>query len=303
VRPGSVPRIHHRQITLEPKNATCPGKTGAGPIYIKENSMNKIFRKVLTVLAAGGLALGAFTSLALADETERPSADLNIAFLSKYVWRGFELSKDSLVIQPSLTAAYMGFGFNLWGNLDTNQDTGLFDEDGVAWNETDMTISYDNSAGMMNYSFGYIYYGIDIIEDTQEIYGAVSLDTILAPTLTVYRNVSNYLGWYTTLGVSHSFKLPETITLDLGGYVSYWSIDKAATLSDPDDSTESFSNFYDGQVSLSLSIPVTKYISVTPQLYYSFPLSSAASDVLKAASSSGDDDSYVYGGISFNMAF
>ena len=54
------------------------------------------------------------------EKVEVPSADASVAFLSKYVWRGFELSDDSIVIQPSMTVAYKGFGMNLWGNLDTD---------------------------------------------------------------------------------------------------------------------------------------------------------------------------------------
>ena len=249
------------------------------------------------------LVLGALTNMAIAEDSEKPSADLNIALYSKYVWRGYELSKESLVMQPSLTASYMGFGFNLWGNLDTDQDLDLYGDESANWNETDMTLSYDNSVGMMSYSLGYIYYGLDSADDTQEMYGSISLDTILAPTLAVYRDIDTFPGWYTTLGVSHSFQLSETLTLDLGGHISYMSVDDKSTLADPDDSTSAYSDFHDGQIFLALSIPVTEYISIVPELYYSFPLSSAASDIIKAASASGDDDNFIYGGISLNMAF
>ena len=54
-------------------------------------------------------------------EEEAPSADLSVSLSSKYVWRGYELSKDSVVIQPSLTVGYKGFAANFWGNLDTDQ--------------------------------------------------------------------------------------------------------------------------------------------------------------------------------------
>ena len=57
----------------------------------------------------------------VADE-DRPELSADAAFLSQYVWRGYGLSKDSLVIQPSITAAFKGFALNLWGNLDTNYD-------------------------------------------------------------------------------------------------------------------------------------------------------------------------------------
>ena len=198
----------------------------------------------------------------------------------------------------------MGFGFNLWGNLDTDQSMELFGVDGGAnWNETDMTISYDNSVGIVGYSAGYIYYALDGVDDSQEIYGSISLDTILAPSLTIYRDWDQFPGWYSTLGISHSFQLSETIALDLGGHISYMSADDDSTLADPDDPTSAYSDFHDGQVFVSASIPITDYLAVTPELYYSFALSSAASDVIKATSADGDNDDFIYGGITLSMSF
>jgi len=252
--------------------------------------------------AALTLLIPSVTTSVLAEETEKPTADASVAILSKYVWRGYELSNDSIVIQPSLTASYMGFSFNLWGNLDTNQDMDLFGNDDVNWNETDMTLSYDNSFGMVNYSLGYIYYALDTIDDTQEIYAGIGLDTLLAPTLTVYRDFAKYPGWYTTLAVSHSFQITESVSLEAGGHVSYLSADDASTLADPDNPADAYSDFHDGQIYLSLGIPVTGYLTITPEIYYSFPLSSAASDVIEASSANGDD-SFVYGGISLSMSF
>lgn len=263
--------------------------------------MKKTYRRTIAALATG-LIVGTFTGIAAA-ESAKPSADLSVDMLSKYVWRGYELSNDSMVIQPSLTASYMGVGFNLWGNLDTEQDMDIFGDDSANWNETDMTISYDNSVGMVSYGVGYIYYGLDGADDTQELYASASLDTLLAPTLTVYRDFDSYSGWYTTLGISHAIEITSTMSLEAGGHVSYLSADDETTLADPDDPTSSYSDFHDGQIYLALSIPVTEYASITPEIFYSFPLSDAASDVIKAGSASGDDDSFIYGGISLSMSF
>ncbi len=220
--------------------------------------------------------------------TESPySADLSIGVYSQYIWRGFELSKDSAVIQPSMTIAYDGFAFNLWGNLDTDQE-GL---DEGNWNETDMTLSYDGSAGMVGYGVGLIYYALDGADDTMELYGSVSLSTILSPTLAIYRDFDNYPGWYATLGVSHSFSFTDEIALDLGAQVGY--------LDDDND----YSEFHDGQLSASISIPLTENVTLTPELYYSFALSSEAEDLIESASFDGDDSSFIYGGISLSFAF
>jgi hypothetical protein len=37
------------------------------------------------------------------------SADFTVAGLSQYIWRGQELSRDSVVIQPSATVSHSGF--------------------------------------------------------------------------------------------------------------------------------------------------------------------------------------------------
>lgn len=247
-----------------------------------------IITTVATTIFLGGAALTASA------EEEAPSADLSVSLLSKYVWRGYELSDDSIVIQPSMTVGYKGFGFNLWGNLDTDQDMALYGVDGGNWNETDMTLSYDGSAGMVGYGVGYIYYGLDGAADTQEIYASIGLDTIAAPSLTIYRDFDEYEGWYVNLAVGHSFPITDAISLDVGGHVSYLAADDAATLADPDDPTNEYSDFHDGQISISATIPITELISVTPELYYSFPLGSDADEII---------DDHIYGGVTLSMAF
>ncbi|MHB8811242.1 MAG: TorF family putative porin [Desulfobulbaceae bacterium] len=254
------------------------------------------------VIAATMLMLGTNAPVFGAEEAEKPSGSMSVAMLSKYVWRGYELSKDSIVIQPSITASYMGFGINLWGNLDTDQDVDLFGEEGSNWNETDLTLSYGGKAGMVTYGAGYIYYGLEGIDDTQELYGSIGLDTLLAPTLTVYRDIDAYAGWYTTLGVSHSFQVSESMSLALAGQVSYLSADDAETIADPDDPGSAYSDFHDGKLSATLNIPITEEISVAPNVSYSFALSSESSDTIKAASASGEDDDFIFGGITLNMA-
>ena len=249
--------------------------------------------KTILTLVATTIFLGG-TALTVSADEKTPSADLSVSLSSKYVWRGYELSKDSVVVQPSMTVGYKGFGFNLWGNLDTDQDTELFETDGGNWNETDMTLSYDGSAGMVGYSLGYIYYGLDGATDSQEIYAGVSVDTIAEPSLTIYRDFDEYEGWYINLGASHSFPVTETISIDVGGHVSYLVADDAETMADPDDTTSEYGDFHDGLLSISATIPVAELISVTPELYYSFPLGSDASDII---------DDQIYGGVTMSMAF
>ena len=134
-------------------------------------------------------------------DEDRPELSADVAFLSQYIWRGYGLSKDSLVIQPSITAGFKGFALNLWGNLDTDNEA----YNGSKWNETDLTFSYGHSFGIVGLEAGYIYYALDGIDDSKEFYLSAGVDVLPAPTLTVYREVSTLQGWYINLGLSHSF--------------------------------------------------------------------------------------------------
>ncbi|MDO9111281.1 MAG: hypothetical protein Q7U40_11535, partial [Desulfatirhabdiaceae bacterium] len=54
---------------------------------------------VLTVIFASHVA-------ALAADETKPTASLDLGVFSQYIWRGFELSHNSVVVQPSATLAY-----------------------------------------------------------------------------------------------------------------------------------------------------------------------------------------------------
>ena len=146
-------------------------------------------RKLVIGIIATVLLIAAGIPAAMAEE-EVPSADASIAFLSKYVWRGFELSDDSIVIQPSMAVAYKGFGMNLWGNLDTD----YYASETNKWNETDFTLSYDGAYEKLGYGVGWILYALDGVHDTQEIYGTLSYDVLLAPTFTFYYDIDDFAG-------------------------------------------------------------------------------------------------------------
>ena len=241
-----------------------------GPAYILAEE-----EKLPAPGAGTSLAPGEGTTVAVADQEEEewPTLSVDVSFLSQYIWRGYELSKDSLVIQPSVTAAYKGFSLNLWGNFDTDVYEGP-NKGNSRWNETDFTFGYERSFGPLGLGVGYIYYAVEDAEDTQEFYFSVGGDVILAPTLTVYRDVGNLQGWYFDLGISHSFELPYEITLDLAGSIGFEYSD-SNNIVDYDNylnPTESqFRNFQNGLMSAALTIPFWTYFSAVPMIAYSFP--------------------------------
>lgn len=262
--------------------------------------MKTLMKRSVVVAGIGVASLGCMAGTVLAEE-EKPTADLSVAALSAYIWRGQELSQDSVVIQPSMTVGYKGFSFGLWGNLDTDRYT--TDPETNEWTETDLTLAYDWTMGPVGMTAGYIYYALDAAYDTQEFFVSAALDTLLAPTLTVYRDTDNLAGWYVTFGVSHSVPLSGDISLDLGAQASYLSADDKSSYADPDNANEEYNNFMDGLLSASVTFPVNEYISVTPQISYSFPLGSDAKGLMRSRSVDGDDKDFVYGGVSVSLAF
>ena len=73
------------------------------------------------------------------------------------------------------------------------------------------------------------------------------------------------------------------------------------------DSSSKYHNFHDGTISASLDIPIGKYITVSPMVAYSFPLSNDADDMIPTMSvmdiADDDESDFVYGGITFAMSF
>jgi len=222
-----------------------------------------------------------------------PVASADVGIYSQYIWRGIAFSKNSAVIQPSATVEYYGFSMNLWGNLDT-----AFPIDDKTkqnqWNETDFTVAYSRDVGPVGVGLGYIYYGLDTMDaayDSQEVYLSLGLDVLLSPTLTTYREISYYEGWYLNFGVSHSFELTEGgVSLDLGASVGYLDVDGDVGY------------FDDGLVSAGVTIPIGDYVSVSPMVAYSFYLSGKAYDVLKGASLDEKAD-HIFGGAGFSISF
>jgi len=123
---------------------------------MKNASLTRTWR-VTSILVSFLLTISAVPLFA---EEEKPTADATVSVLSKYVWRGQELSRNSAVIQPSLTVGYKGFSVNVWGNLDTNPYSSGANSYSSTWTETDATISYSKTLGLFNLGGGYIYYGL-----------------------------------------------------------------------------------------------------------------------------------------------
>ncbi|MBN1665004.1 MAG: hypothetical protein JW943_15500 [Deltaproteobacteria bacterium] len=279
-------------------------------------------RSFFTIVILTAITLYAAAILPAYAAEENPTGEFAVAALNQYIWRGYELSRKSIVLQPTMTVAYKGFSANIWGNLDTKPYYAGTDPDKTyssAWNETDITLSYTKSFGMLNIGAGYIYYSLGSLNsdaadrlDSQEIFFTVGLNTILSPTLTVYKEIDHYHNWYFLMGVSHGFALNRMISLNLAATASYLLSTDETTYpkfnSGAGPMSQKFSNFHEGALTVSLPIKPASYITLTPMVSYIFPLTGDAKNEMKGFGLEGvapadRNSSFIVAGLTASFSF
>jgi hypothetical protein len=253
-------------------------------------------------------------------EEDKVTGEIDLSVLSAYIWRGYEQSRDSVVVQPAVTASYKGFSLNVWGNFDTRPYSAADAKYAANYTETDYTISYSKKFGILQVTPGYIYYALGAPYaggtaplDSQELFLTLGLDTILQPTLTAYKEIDHYRQWYFLLGVSHTIEFNKIVSLKLAASASYLLSTDETTYAKYDSNslptTDKYNNFHDGTASVSLPIAVYKTLSVTPIISYVFPLCDDARYEMKArglqgaANPSDRNSSYLYGGVTLSYTF
>ncbi len=253
-------------------------------------------------------------------EEDKVTGGIDVSVLSAYIWRGQEMTRGSVVVEPSATISYKGFTFNAWGNLDTKPYSAANANYAGKHTETDFIVSYSKKFGILQVTPGYIYYalgapytGATAPLDSQEVFLTLGLDTILAPTLTAYKEIDHYHQWYFLLGVSHTFALHEKVGLKLAATASYLASNDENTYAKYNSSavatTDKYNNFHEGTVSISLPVAVTKSFTVAPTASYVFPLCDDARYEMKGrglqgvTSTTDRNSSFLYGGITVSFAF
>lgn len=233
-----------------------------------------------TILTTSMALMMVITSLITAGAEEvKITGSASVDVFNKYIFRGYELSTNSIVIQPALSISYSGFSAGFWGNIDSNETaTQSFvpDRDNEkSFNETDITLSYTHAIGKLSLTGGYIYYGTKYATETEEVFAKVSYDMLLNPTLSVYRDITSYPGTYVNLAIAHSFALGKDISLDLAASAGYFAGDDDSFKTSA-GTGEKYSAFHDGMVRAGLSIPVFKNTILQPNVQYWLPLSDEA---------------------------
>ncbi|MBN1907833.1 MAG: hypothetical protein JW927_22345 [Deltaproteobacteria bacterium] len=243
-----------------------------------------MYKKLLKNLVMVGLVVLTLGSLpAFAEDDDSLSISTDVGVFSQYVWRGYALSDESIVIQPSVSLGYKGFGLNVWGNYDTD----YFDT-GTDYNETDITLSYDWTYEIIKLGVGYIYYDLDF-EDTQEFYLSATFEGYLNPSFTFYKDIEAAEGWYVNFGVSHSYAITTLYNLDLSASIGYYDLND-----------DSYTELHDGNITASMVLPINDNLSLTPSLSYVIGISEDAKDRIRDYK--GNSDHFV-GGFTCTYSF
>ena len=147
---------------------------------------------------------------------EASTVAVSLDYASQYIWRG-QVPTDDPVFQPGVSIAVGDFTASLWGNMDL---TSVNNEKGQL-TEVDYSLDYAGEVSdILGYSVGIIYYDFPALTNdagTTEVYAGVSLNTILNPSVTVYRDIDDIKGLYIALGVSYSvdkiWQLSDDVTV------------------------------------------------------------------------------------------
>lgn len=212
-------------------------------------------------------------------------ANADLAFMSKYVWRGM-VNNPEAVLQPGVSASFLGFGVGFWGNVDM---TDIYNSSGE-FTEVDWIASYSLPLPLFDLDFGFIYYDFPTSDApaTTEAYISASMGILLSPSLAIYYDFKEVDGTYVSAGISHGVALGPEIDLDLAGTLgfgdsgyneSYFGLDSGGMT--------------DFLFTASVPFDVIPFFTVTPSVNYSTQLGDAkdATDAVEG----GESDAFFYG--------
>jgi hypothetical protein len=249
--------------------------------------MNKL------MIAGFALSLLAMPLAAHAEEVAG-TGSFSTTLASRYVWRGQVLSQG-VVAQPAIGITLGRFCANLWSNVDLDNDEE--DDDGIVMNEADLTLSYTLPVGQVSVTGGFAHYATGST-DTQEIFLAGTLKSLLNPSLSLYYDIDDGTGGFAVLAVSQGFPVGP-VSLTAGVSVGFNLGDKAMGLN---AGGEDFVSLYYGEVSLATSIPLFGKVTLDPRIAYSTALGNDGADAIEAASFGGKKD-ILYGSIAVTLSF
>lgn len=239
-------------------------------------------RKLVLSAVMVSLCLGYTVSSARAEI--QVSGDVYAGMYNKYVFRGIDLSGNQWVSQFGADLTWKGLTLSYWSNLMTHEGGGY---KAGEITETDVTLNYTfTPIELLTFNVGNVFYSLEGLRDTDELYLKTTLNTLLSPTFSVYWDckMARSAGLFYALSVGHSFELLKNLTLNLGALVSYNQSNYSAQLSGVD-----YNNWHNYELSTGLDYAVTDNVKVSASYMYSNAVSSKARDL------GGVNDESVFG--------
>ncbi|MFN2256936.1 MAG: hypothetical protein ABR516_00450 [Desulfuromonadaceae bacterium] len=200
-------------------------------------------------------------------------------FYDKYLWRGFDLSGSTPVMQGGVDLSAGSFTVSYWTNLQLTTDEGMDAGDAT---ETDIVIDYSTDLNeMVSLSVGNIFYQLEGMEDTNELYLSLGLNTMLSPTFSIYYDwdKADETGLFYTADISHSIALADSLSLGLGALVSYNQ--------SSDYSVGDYDELHNYELSTSLDYAINDTYSISASFMFSEGISDEARDAIDSEMVSG----------------
>jgi len=236
--------------------------------------------KVLMILLFGTVLTG--TAFAQVD------GDGYVGVYDKYLWRGFDLSGSMPVAQAGVDIGAEGVTLSVWGNMQLRSDHSQGYDSGEL-TETDITLDYTRKfAHGISVGIGNIFYVLDGMEDTGEVYISIAADTLLQPSFTVYYDwdEAEEDGLFYTIALGHEFAVNDAVAINLGTLVSYNQ--------SSDYAVGDYNGLHNCEVNIGATYTINSHLDVAVSLMFSQGLSSAAREVLDAETVSGVTLSYAF---------
>lgn len=233
-------------------------------------------KSLKNIILATMLFSAALCSTASAAEV---SGSAYAGFYDKYLWRGFDLSGSTPVMQGGVDLSAGSFTVSYWTNLQLTTDEGMDAGDAT---ETDIVIDYSTDINdMLSLSVGNIFYQLEGMEDTNELYLSLGLNTLLSPTFSVYYDwdKADETGLFYTADISHSIALADSLSLGLGALVSYNQ--------SSDYSVGDYDDLHNYELSTSLDYAINDNYSISASFMFSEGISDEARDAIDSEMVSG----------------
>jgi len=236
----------------------------------------KKFSVILAALVLTATCLAPMTAMAF-----DAAGDMYLGVYDKYLWRGFDLSGGQPVAQGGVDVTIGAVTVSYWSNLQLSTDSGEGLDAGEI-NETDLAIDYSRDINdLVSISVGNIFYALDGLEDTNELYAGVSFNTIASPSLTLYYDwdKADETGVYISLGVEHSFELMDKLSVTPALAVN-WN-------EESDYAVGNYSDWHNYEASLGVDYELTDDIAVSASYVFSSGLSDDAKLAIDSESQAG----------------